>query len=203
MAALKKGQAAPQEYPWIYSSKRQMLHWLPDGPLGTEVPQLGDKPKTACYKCQQLGNWTALCPLIQRDQDQRLLPRWLPKDWGGPLSWPQYNRFTSLEWSQEHKWMWQVSQSFSYSSWGATYLSWLPSLDPSLHRPAPSREPQASHSNRPSTIPLFCVWEGSGFSHSFSQMPDCPRWLLQRDILPQKNGMPFWTPSRVQTLGKL
>ena len=84
-------------------------------------------------------------PWSKETKDQRLLPRWLPKTEEGPSSWPQYNRFTSLEWSQEHKWMWQVVNHF-LTQLGATYLSWLPSLDPSLHRPAPSWEPQESHS---------------------------------------------------------
>lgn len=40
MAALK-GQAAPKSTLNLQLKKRQISHWLPDGPLGTEVPQLG------------------------------------------------------------------------------------------------------------------------------------------------------------------
>ena len=50
-------------------------------------------------------------PQSKGTEDQRLLLR-LPKTEEGPSSWPQYNRFTSLEWSQEHKWMWQVVNHF-------------------------------------------------------------------------------------------
>ena len=77
-----------------------------------------DKPKTACYKCQQLGKWATLCPLIQRDQGPEAATQMTAKTEEGPSSWPQYNRSTSPEWSQEHKCMWQVSQPFSYSVGG-------------------------------------------------------------------------------------
>lgn len=158
-----------------------------------------DKPKTACYKCQQLGNWAAICPLIQRDQGPEAPTQMTAQDWGGPLQLApvQQIHITGVESRAQ---MDVAGKSIIFLlSWGATYLSWLPSLDPSLHRPAPSWEPQASHSTGlllyPSSVSGRDLDSPTVFHKCLTVLDDSCRGMYYR------NGMPFWTLSRVQTLG--
>lgn len=111
-----KGSSCPQEYPEFTAQKRQISHLLPDGPLGMWSAPVGINLRLLVINA---NSWeTDSLPLDPKRPRTRGPAQVTAQDWGGPLQLALYNRFTSLEWSQEHKWMWQVSQSFSYSVGG-------------------------------------------------------------------------------------
>ena len=155
-------QGSPMANPESLKDKTWGKHLIckQAGHLAKECPNHDKSPKMVCYTCRQLEDWVALCPQDPRASRSRAKPSlmMIQQDWSRPLQPAHLTQKPSWDWSQRWNWMWHIGLRISWLTQGLPTLSWLPSPEPSYHKPVPFWVLKEKQLQKDSPQLFFVAW---------------------------------------------